>query len=147
MKLRVAIAIDAPLAAVWDEVAVIERHVDWMSEAESIAFAGAQHSGTGTVFDCRTRVGPFRTVDRMVVTEWVPGRAIGIEHHGAVSGRGRFALRRTRRGVTSFTWTERLRFPWWLGGPVGARVARPMLRRIWRRNLGRLKQIVETGHA
>jgi len=83
--------------------------------------------------------------DRMTVTEWAPGRAMGIEHRGAVTGRGRFTLRRRPRGRTRFTWTERLEFPWWMGGPVGVLAARPVLRAVWRRNLRRLKRLVETG--
>ncbi len=68
---------------------------------------------------------------------------MGIEHRGLVTGRGRFTLRRRRGDRTQFTWTERLTFPWWMGGAVGAFAAKPVLRAIWRRNLRRLKTIVE----
>jgi hypothetical protein len=60
-----------------------------------------------------------------------------------VAGVGRFALRRRGRNRTRFTWTERLVFPWWMGGPVGAIAAKPVLRAVWRRNLRRLKREVE----
>jgi hypothetical protein len=40
-------------------------------------------------------------------------------------------------------WVEDLRFPWWMGGPVGLAVARPLLARIWRGSLMRLKERLE----
>ena len=143
MKIRVAITIDAPPADTWRTVEPIERHVDWMADADAIHFIGAQTRGVGTTFDCVTKVGPFHLTDRMTVTEWQPARSLGIEHHGIVTGRGRFTLRRRRGGKTRFTWSERLRFPWWMGGPVGALAAKPVLRAVWRRNLATLKQLVE----
>ena len=45
--------------------------------------------------------------------------------------------------ATRFGWDERLRFPWFLGGPVGAVLAVPILTRIWRRNLANLRARVE----
>ena len=143
MKLRVTITLDASPAEVWRVLEPIERHVDWMADAVSITFTSATRRGVGTSFDCLTRVGPFRTTDRMTITEWEPERAMGIEHRGFVTGRGRFTLRRRPRGTTRFTWTERLVFPWWMGGPIGALAAKPVLRAIWRRNLRRLKELVE----
>ena len=68
---------------------------------------------------------------------------MGIEHHGVVTGKGRFTLRRRPRGKTRFTWTEELTFPLWMGGAVGAIAAKPVLRAIWRRNLRNLKRLVE----
>ena len=47
----------------------------------------------------------------MTITEWEPGRLMGIEHRGVVTGRGRFVLRRRRGGRTRFTWNERLTLP------------------------------------
>ena len=143
MRVRVGITIDAPPETVWQAVEPIERHVEWMADAESIRFTSTRTRGTGTTFDCMTKVGPIRLTDRMTVTEWDPGRAMGIEHHGLVTGRGRFTLRRRPRGRTRFTWDERLEFPLWMGGPVGALAAKPVLRAIWRRNLRRLKTNVE----
>jgi hypothetical protein len=143
VKIRVGITIDASPDTVWRTVEPIERHVEWMTDAESIRFTSSRTRGAGTTFDCITRVGPIRLTDRMTVTEWEPARAMGIEHHGMVTGRGRFTLRRRPKGRTRFTWDERLTFPLWMGGPVGAIAAKPVLRAIWRRNLRRLKAIVE----
>ena len=143
MRIRVGITIDAPPDDTWRIVEPIEHHVDWMADADTIRFTGKQTRGVGTTFDCLTRVGPLRLTDRMTITEWEPGRMMGIEHRGVVTGRGRFVLRRRLGGRTRFTWNERLTFPWWLGGKVGGTLAKPVLRAIWRRNLRRLKAIVE----
>jgi hypothetical protein len=107
-----------------------------MHDAEAIRFLTEQRRGVGTRFECDTRVGPIRLTDVMEVTEWRPRRAMGIRHVGVVTGAGRFRLRRLPGGRTRFTWTERLHFPWWLGGPIGANL---VLAVIWRRNLANLR--------
>jgi uncharacterized protein YndB with AHSA1/START domain len=130
--------IDRPPAAVWDRLADIADHVTWMADAAAIRFTTDRRRGVGTAFDCETRVGPFRTVDRMEVTEWTEGEAIGVRHVGLVTGTGRFTLRGSLDGQrTELTWDEDLRFPWRLGGPVAAALARPVLRRVWAGNLRR----------
>jgi hypothetical protein len=141
MKIRVCTTIAVSPAELWRRLEPIEDHVEWMADAREIRFVSRQRRGVGTEFDCVTAIGPFRTTDRMVVTEWEPRRSMGIEHRGVVTGRGRFTLRRRRGGRTRFCWEERLRFPWWMGGPVGAFVAKPVLRAVWRRNLGRLARL------
>jgi hypothetical protein len=89
-----------------------------------------------------TVIGPIRLTDRMEITEWVPGRAMGVRHDGLVTGSGRFTItpldgqRRSR-----LAWDEELRFPWWLGGRIGERIGGPLvLRRIWAGNLERLRR-------
>jgi carbon monoxide dehydrogenase subunit G len=124
---------------VWEYLRSIERHVDWMEDAVAIRFCAAQTEGVGTAFETDTKVGPIRLVDKMVVTDWDPGRAMGIRHTGVVTGTGRFTLAAEGTG-TRFTWEEELAFPWWMGRSLGGRAGAPVLRRIWRRNLENLRQ-------
>jgi hypothetical protein len=98
----------------------------------------------GTTFDCDTKVGPFRLTDRMEVTAWEEGRTMGVRHVGLVTGEGTFRLRRRRRGRTRFVWKEQLRFPWWLGGPIGAWASVPVLTWVWRRSMRQLAARFET---
>jgi uncharacterized protein YndB with AHSA1/START domain len=144
-RIRVSTVIDASPAAVWEAVRHVERHVDWMVDAEAIHFTSRRRSGVGTTFDCDTRIGPFRLTDRMEITEWRPGRRMGVRHSGLVTGRGRFTLARRRGGRTRFAWDERLTFPWWMGGPIGGVVGGQVLRLVWKRNLKTLKDLVESG--
>ena len=97
----------------------------------------------GTTFECDTRVGPARTTDVMEITEWEPPRVMGVHHSGVVTGTGRFTLEPLDGARTEFTWDEELRFPWYLGARAGAVAAQPVLRRVWRANLDRLRQRVE----
>ena len=139
-RIRVSTTLPAPPAAVWASVSDLASHVEWMADAESIRFTTRRRSGVGTAMEVATKVGPLRLTDLIEVTEWRPGRAIGVRHEGIVGGTGRFTLRRRwlRPGSTRFTWEERLAFPAWLGGPLGAALAAPVLRRVWRGNLRRL---------
>lgn len=136
--------IDAPVERVWGELADLPAHAEWMADAESIVFVGDPRRGVGTVMRVETRVGPFRTTDLMEVTEWREGEAIGVVHRGLITGSGRFQLT-SLPGGTRLVWSERLSFPWWLGGVITAHAARPILRTIWRRNLTGLKRRIEEG--
>lgn len=144
-KVQVSVQIDASPEEVWEAIEDVATHVDWMREAVAIRFTSSQRHGVGTTFDCDTKVGPIRLTDRMTITEWRPGKAMGVAHTGLVSGSGTFRLRRARRGRTRLSWQERLDFPWWWGGPPGAFVSARVLKSVWRRNLADLKAIVERG--
>ena len=145
--IRVAIDIDATPAWVWVVVEPVERHVDWMHDAVAIRFTGEQTRGVGTEFLCDTKVGPFKLVDRMEITEWEPGAVMGVRHIGMVTGTGRFTLEPIDLGRrTRFVWEETLVFPWWMGGPIGALIGgKIVLAAIWRRNLRGLRRLVENG--
>jgi hypothetical protein len=145
MNVQVCTTIEVAPEQLWQRLERIEDHVDWMADARSITFVSPQQRGVGTEFDCLTVVGPMRTTDRMRVTEWAPNQAMGIEHRGVVTGRGRFALLPLGADRTYFCWEERLTFPWWMGGQLGAALGRPLLRAVWRRNLIRLKHLAEAG--
>jgi uncharacterized protein YndB with AHSA1/START domain len=143
ITIRVRVIIDASRAMTWSMLEDIDSHVAWMADAQSITFTTSQRDGVGTTFDCHTKVGPIRVVDAMTITEWVPGEAMGVDHHGVVRGSGIFRLHGAKHQRTLFSWEERLAFPWWLGGYAGERIAQPLLVHIWRGNLARLKRIVE----
>lgn len=143
--IRVSIDIDAPVERVWQVVEPVERHVDWMADAESIEFVTDQRRGVGTSFLCVTKVGPIKLTDKMRITQWEPQRAMGVEHVGIVTGTGVFTLQPIDARTTRFDWEERLVFPWWLGGPLGALIGgKIVLRAIWRGNLRRLAALCET---
>ena len=103
-----------------------------MEDAVGIESRRERTRGVGTTFDCDTRVGPIELTDRMEVTEWLEGRAIGVAPCRLVTGSGRFTLVDAPDGRTVFSWDETLRFPWWLGGPLGEVPGGWVLRRVWR---------------
>jgi hypothetical protein len=143
--LSVATLIDAPAHAVWAELAAIERHGTWMADVNGIRFDGTKRSGVGTRFVADTRVGPIRLADRMEITEWVDGASMGVRHSGVVTGVGRFSIESYGPAATWVQWDEELKIPWWLGGGIGGLAAgRFVLTPLWRANLQRLKDIVET---
>jgi len=137
--------LSAPPDAVWADLRDISTHSQWMADAVSIRFLTDQRQGVGTRFECDTKVGPFRLTDVMEITEWSPGKAMGVRHSGVVTGTGRFTLKRARGGRTQFTWKEKLQYPRWLGGPVGAFLSKPVLTWVWRRSMRNLQQRFDRG--
>ncbi|MFZ9851459.1 MAG: SRPBCC family protein [Ilumatobacteraceae bacterium] len=144
-RITVSIDLNASPDRLWSIVEPIERHVDWMADAVAIRFETEQTRGVGTRFLCDTKVGPIKLTDRMRITEWVPGEAMGVEHTGLVTGTGIFTLAPLDEGRrTRFTWSEDLKFPWWLGGRLGELIGGNLIMKaIWRRNLTSLQKLVE----
>ncbi|HEU4895800.1 MAG TPA: SRPBCC family protein [Acidimicrobiia bacterium] len=143
---RIAVSrnVPAPRERVWAAIADLGSHTDWMKDAERIVFMNDQHRGEGTRMEVLTVVGPFRTLDMMEVVGWDEGNSIEVAHQGLVKGRGTLAVSAGRSGHTTVSWDEDLTFPWWLGGPITAWLARPVLAAIWRGNLSRLEETLVT---
>lgn len=143
---RITLSIDLaqPRDRVWRELEAVERHVEWMADAESAEFTGTRTRGVGTILAVATRVGPFRTRDVIEFTQWDPPRLMGVAHRGLFTGTGSFRLEE-HEGGTRMVWSESIRFPWYLGGPIGVIVAGPVLRAIWRGNLRRFQQSLAGG--
>ncbi len=142
--INVSVEIAATRKEVWDVVKDISDHVNWMKDAERIDFLTEKQSGVGTMFDCATKVGPFRLKDKMEITEWVDEKSMGVSHAGLVTGTGRFSLKETASNGTLFAWEETLYFPFWMGGPLRNPVGTRILSLIWRKNLKLLKEQVES---
>jgi hypothetical protein len=140
--IEVSVLIAATLRQVWAELSDFASHPEWMDDAATVRFLTDQTTGLGTRIEAATRVGPLRAADVMVVVRWDEEQTIVVEHVGAVKGYGRFDIGRVG-DHTEMRWVEDLRFPWWLGGPLGLALARPILGRIWRGSLRRLKDRLE----
>ena len=140
---RVSTVIDRSPAAVWAELRDISAHVEWMHDAVAIRFLSEGTEGVGTTFECDTKVGPFALTDVMEITSWQEPSLLGVRHVGLVTGIGAFISSPRPPRSTELCWEERLVFPWWMGGPVGVLLAKPVLARIWRQNLRRLRKRVE----
>jgi uncharacterized membrane protein len=140
--IEVSVLIDAPPARVWAELADFASHPQWMDDAATVRFLTDRTTGLGTRIEAATRVGPLRASDVMEVVRWEEEQTIVVAHVGAVKGYGRFDI-----GLigdhTEVRWVEDLRFPWWMGGPIGLALARPIMGRIWRGSLERLKERLE----
>ena len=137
------IVINAPPEKVWGRLSDLGSHAEWMADAESVRFLTDQRAGVGTRIEVATRLGPFRTIDVMDVVGWEEGLRIVVRHRGVVSGTGSFTLEAESQAGSRVIWREVLDLPWRLGGPVGGLVAAPLLRRVWKRNLRRLKRQID----
>ena len=143
MFIRIFQEIEASPEVVWNAISNIQTHVNWMADASKIRITSEQTQGVGTTFDCDTKVGPLRTTDKMQVTDWVPNQILSISHKGLVEGKGSFILEKPSECRTLFVWEENLDFPIFLGGKITEFIAKPVLKKIWRGNLYKLKQLVE----
>lgn len=128
---------------IWKSIQNIESHTDWMQDAEKIEFLTDFKEGTGTKFNCLTKVAFIKLNDKMEITEWETNKTMGVTHKGIVSGSGKFSLIPKNNG-TMFSWQENLKYPWYMGGVVGETISKPILKRIWKKNLSNLKKKIET---
>ena len=142
VEITLATTIEATPDQVWEAIADPTTHVEWMADAVAIDMVSPGPVAVGTEMRCLTRVGPFRTNDRLRIVVWDPPARMGVLHEGVITGVGLFTVEGSGDG-TRFGWSESLRFPWWLGGPLAERAAKPVLARIWRKNLDSLKELIE----
>jgi uncharacterized protein YndB with AHSA1/START domain len=137
--------IRAPAPAVWAAIEDLSTHTRWMADAAQIRVLSERDRGVGTVLAVETVVAGIRTTDRLVVTAWDEGRLIEVAHRGLVRGWGRFLVLPVADDRTTFRWEEHLTLPRHLGGRLAELVARPVLERIWRADVERLRSLVEAG--
>ena len=132
----------APPGFVWKHLSDLSSHSEWMSDAASITFETEQRRGVGTRMRVPTRVGPLRVIDIMEVDRWTEARTIGVRRLGRIGGWGRFDLSPCPGG-SRLNLTESLGFPWYMGGRLAARLARPVLGWIFASNLRRFRDWVQ----
>jgi carbon monoxide dehydrogenase subunit G len=128
---------------VWALITDWEHQGDWMLEASSFEVTSKHREGVGVEARATVRIAGIRTRDSVRVSMWEPPRLLVIEHLGWVKGSGEIQMQPTREG-TRMRWRETLFAPRMLGpiGRMGLRVAAPLMRRVFRRDLRVLQGLV-----
>jgi len=143
--MKMAIAIDAPIEAVWEAVADIERQPLWMREMRSVRLLTPGPVGVGTRGEADVRIFLVGVVDPVEVDQYDPPVAFGIRHVGVFAGFGRIALEALDARRTLVRWDERLVPP--LFPNLGQLIQKPILGAIFQADFERLKEMVEARHA
>jgi carbon monoxide dehydrogenase subunit G len=130
----------APASVVWELLIDWENQGDWMLEATDFVVLTAQREGVGVEAEATVSIGGISTRDRVRVSAWEPERRLEIVHGGWVSGRGEFQL--TPRGnATHVWWREELRPPLGILGALGLLAFKPVMARIFARDLRILQSL------
>lgn len=137
-----AIEIRRPPAAVWPSLVDWEHLGRWMKEIADVRVTSSRREGVGVEAEAIVRIGGISTRDPIRVTRWEPPSILEIAHLGWVRGTGYMELEPTEVGSRLF-WRETLVPPWGLLGRVGMTVFRPVMRRVFRRDLRLLRELLE----
>lgn len=132
--------------AVWAFLVDWEHLDRWMKEASHFEVIGAQREGVGTLAKARVKIAGISTNDRIRVSRWEPPHVLEIQHLGWVKGSGLLVCS-PEGNYSSVGWTESLIAPWGPLGRLGLAIVKPLMRRIFQRDLLLLKGLVEgEGH-
>ena len=133
-----------PAAEVWPHLVDWERLGEWMREASDFRVLGDRREGIGVEAEATVRIGGIRTRDRIRITRWEPPTILEMDHLGWVRGRGYMELNPSEAGTHLF-WREELFPPLGRLGRIGLQMYLPLLRRVFRRDLRLLRDLVAGG--
>jgi uncharacterized protein YndB with AHSA1/START domain len=129
---------DLDQARLWDALADLESHREWMTDVRALRFLTEQRSGAGTKYVIT--VGRLRVRDHIEVITWERPCELAITHRiGPARGEGRFLLEVDGPG-TRLEWRARFEVPSWLGGRPSERLGTPATRRLLTRNLASFRR-------
>ena len=142
--IRSLVVIDAPIDRVWAVIADVEDQPRWMTEMKAIRLLDDGPIGVGTKCEADVRMFGITVTDPVTITEFEAPNRYAISHDGTFSGRGVITLEPGADGTTTIVrWEETLVPP--MLPHLGALVMTPALTAIFQADLGRLKELVETG--
>ena len=133
--LEMAETLPGPPDIVWELITDWEHQGDWMLEASDFVVTSEQREGIGVEAEATITIGGITTRDKVRVVGWEPPRRLAIEHLGWVSGRGEIYLTPLGRDRTHLFGREELEPPVGLLGAVGITAFKPVMRRIFKRDL------------
>jgi len=139
--LEMAATVAAPPEDVWSLVTDWERQGDWMLEASDFVVTSAHREGVGVEAEATIRIAGVTTRDRIRVSVWQPPRKLTIQHRGWVSGEGEIYIAPAGAHRSRVFWREELHPPLGALGAMGLTAFRPLMRRIFDRDIEVLAQL------
>ncbi len=140
--IEVAESLPGPPEVVWQLITDWEHQDDWMLEASDFVVVSEERAGVGVEAEATIRIGGITTRDKVRVVGWEPPRRLVIDHRGWVSGRGELHLTPLGNDRTHMFWREELYPPMGLLGALGLTGIKPIMRRIFARDLRVLSGLV-----
>lgn len=137
------IEIAAPPKSVWPYLVDWERLDRWMTEGSHFTITSGRREGVGVEATARIKIAGLSTIDRIRVSSWEPPNVLEIEHRGWVKGSGRIEVS-DKDGGSRIFWRESFFPPMGLLGAAGLYLVKPLMRRIFERDLVLLRQLVES---
>jgi uncharacterized protein YndB with AHSA1/START domain len=144
VEITLSITIGRSTAAVWPYLVDWERLDRWMEEISDVRVSTLHREGIGVEAEATVRIAGISTRDRIRVTRWERPHVLEIAHLGWVRGRGLMELFPQAERSSRLRWTETLIPPWGAVGSLGMRASLPVMRRVFRRDLVRLRDLVES---
>ena len=142
IPIHTSVWIDTPRERVWNVLIDLDRQTIWMRDAIDIRLLGPGPLRLGTRLEVPTRVTLLRITDVLEVTGFDPPIRFAVRHEGPVRGEGEFMLIKDG-DATELHWTEELEPPFGVLGEIALSVLAPIIRRTFRRDLRRLRRLVE----
>jgi carbon monoxide dehydrogenase subunit G len=127
---------------VWSLITDWEHQSDWMLEASDFVVVSEQREGVGVMAEATISIGGITTRDKVRVAAWDPPRHLAIQHMGWVSGMGKIFLTPLGANRTHIYWREELDPPIGALGAMGMTAFRPLMARIFKRDLRVLAGLV-----
>ncbi len=143
-ELVVTVPVAAPAAQVFAALTDWDTQGEWMLGTR-VTGVGPQRRASGDRLEAFTGVGPLGFLDTMVVSDWVDGVEVTVDHTGrVVRGSGTFRVEPDGPDRSMVVWIENLSIP---GGAVGRflwRASRPVSKWAVTHSLRRFAAQVES---
>lgn len=140
--LEMAATMPGPPEVVWELLTDWEHQGDWMLEASDFVVTSEGREGVGVEAEATIRIAGVTTRDRVRVSGWEPPRRLAIRHLGWVKGEGEIHLTPLGEDRTHLFWREELQPPLGVLGAAGMTAFKPVMGRIFRRDLRVLAGLV-----
>ncbi len=147
VAIETAETMPGPPEVVWELITDWEHQDDWMLEASDFVVTSGTREGVGVEAEATIKIGGIATRDKVRVIAWEPGRHLGIEHYGWVSGEGHIYLTPLNDDRTHVFWREELTPPIGALGAVGMTAFKPLMSKLFQRDLRVLASLVRARHS